>query len=144
MEKLKSKLSDILEKSPLFETLIFAGSVIFSGILTGAFINELTVNNEIQWKNAFKIVPTYLILIYLVILYHYNKFLYNERLEINNFKDDVFLSAYVKKELVPEIVTDFKKNIREGTEVDFKKFDDLIDIKSLMNNQNSGKGQDNT
>ncbi|MEH7033459.1 hypothetical protein V7054_14790 [Priestia megaterium] len=142
MEKLTRKLRDILEKSPLFETLIFAGSVILSGILAGSFVNELTVDNKVHWENAFKILPTYLILIYLVIFYLYSKFLYNERIQIDKFKDDVFLSAYVKKELLPEIVTKFKEDIRGGKEIDFKKFDDLIDIKSIVNNQNNDKGQD--
>lgn len=142
MKTLKYILKKRLEKSPIFETLIFSFSVILSGVLASAFVTELTVDNEVQWENAFKIGPTYFIGFYIVVIYYYNKFLYDERVEINKFKDDFYLLAYMRKELLPDIVMDFKKDIQAGKTPDFKKFDDLIDIKSLMANHKTDKGQD--
>lgn len=141
MSIVKDKLREWRDKSPLFETLVFTGSVIISGILTSSFVTELTVNNKIQWNKAFNIVPTYLILVFIALLYFYNRFLYKEHLKIKDFQDDLYASAYVKREVYPEVVRDLKKSIREGNYENLKKFEDVIDIRELLSS-NKKRGGD--
>ncbi|MBU4639422.1 hypothetical protein [Bacillus toyonensis] len=142
MEKLRNKLEHIIVDSPLIETVIFAASVIVSGVLCGSFVNELTVDNKVQWQNTFKISPTYFILFYLMCVYIYNKFMFNVRRRVKNFASEEFLSAYVKSQLLPEIVADFKKSIRKGESVDYNKFSAIIDIKKIMDGNITDEGKD--
>jgi hypothetical protein len=126
LDDVKNKAKDIILRSPLGKTLTFVGAVIISGILCGAYINELTVNNEVQWVRSLKVAPTYLIIIYCVLLYLYNKALYNEDMAIQNFAEQDFTDAYLKSQYIPEVGSRYRKLIREGKIEELKELDSAL------------------
>lgn len=138
--KFEEKIVRSISNNPFGETVIFTVSVIGSGILCGSFVNSITENNIIQWKESFKVFPTYLILGYLILVYRYNKCLYKEKLEIEKFKDDDFLKALALKELFPEYIAKQKALIKEGNIGEFTNIDDLLGrFKSSV--KNGGEGE---
>lgn len=112
-----NKWKEIKEKiflSPLFKTVSFGFSVIVSGILCGSYVNELTVNNKVEFHRTFEILPTYIILIYLALIYIYLKFLYTAEKNILNFANKEHCVAYTRSQLIPELNNAMKTHIRTG------------------------------
>ncbi|WP_280157465.1 hypothetical protein P5616_010635 [Priestia aryabhattai] len=140
-KSIENKIKKLISESPFFQTITFGSSVIISGILCGAFVNELTVNNKVQWLNAYKVLPTYLIAIYLIIVYWYTKLLYEERTEIMKFADNDYFAAYARRELLLEILLKSRELIRENRTNELTQFKDIIDFESLLNHEKN-KGQD--
>lgn len=68
MNKLKKLLKNIKEY-PEVRTGIFLFSVIISGILSSAFVTEISKNGELIWKDFYKAYTFGGLLVYSIIIY---------------------------------------------------------------------------
>lgn len=123
----KVQLTKKISKSPAIKTGIFIISVILSGVLCSAFITEITLENELHWSMFYTKITFWLIILYCIIVYLYNRFVYKLETDILNFLDDNYCLAYMRKECLPELVEKYKEDVRLG-----KKSKELIDIKKEL------------
>lgn len=101
-------------ESPLIKTIISVFNVLIAGILTGSFVTEIAVNGELQWRDFYKTTIFYLLLLFAVFLYIYQKFLFNYERSILNFMDDDYCKAYMRKEYLPELARKTNELIKSG------------------------------
>ncbi|HDR7586555.1 MULTISPECIES: hypothetical protein [Bacillus] len=100
--------------NPLIKTLIFAGSVVISGVLCSAFVTEITDNGIVRWGNFYKVKSFWLIAVFLIVVFIYNSRLYKEEKKIEKFYNEVYCSAFMKSELLPAIAEYYKQEIQKG------------------------------
>lgn len=122
---------DIIMVKPLFNTLVFAFSVIISGVLCSAFITEITDNGVLIWDEYYKTKSFWLIIVFLIVVFIYNLKFYKNEKDIEKFYNEVYCSAYMKSELLPEMAEYYKKEIKNGNIGQLKEaksvFKDLIE-----------------
>ncbi len=121
------KLKEYILKTPEIKTLIFILSVLLSGILCSAFVAEITINNALDWASFYKASSFWFIIVYSILLYLYNRFIYRFEKNILNFLDDNYCLAYIRRECLPEIVNKYKQDIKSG-----KQPNEFIDIKKEL------------
>ena len=112
-------------RSPILKTITFFLSVILSGVLTNSYISEITKNGKTIWAISFSSLSFRLILVYLVVIFYYNKMLMRYENDLYNFADQEFCKAYLTKELLPQWVKLQKDKIRKG---DLSGLDELPEI----------------
>jgi magnesium-transporting ATPase (P-type) len=117
------KLKQLIKESPGLRTGIFFFSVIISGVLCSAFVGEITQNGKLIWKDFYQTISFWGIMIYVIIIYTYNRFLYIYEKNILRFLDDDYCKAYIVQACLPEIIEKYKEDIRGGKDVN-----EIIDI----------------
>jgi hypothetical protein len=121
------KNAERIAKLPISKTIVFAVSVILSGIFCGTFVTEITVDNSIQWSLFYKTSSFWIILVYLFFIYLYNIFIYKYETNMLNFLDDNYCSAYIIQRCLPELVEKYTSDLKAG-----KSPEDMIDIKKEL------------
>jgi hypothetical protein len=117
------KVKRIIKDSPLIKTVIFFTSVFLSGILASGFVSEITESGKLKWINFYKTTSFYLIIIYLLILYMYNRFLFISETEQKKFLEKDYVQSYIVSECLPELAERYKRDLKDG-----KSQNELIDI----------------
>jgi hypothetical protein len=112
---------------PEVRTGIFILSVLLSGILCSGFITEITVNGKLEWFTFYKTTTFWLLCVYTILLYMYNRFIYLHEKNILKFLDDDYCKAYIINQCLPEITERYKKDIKDG-----KQLTELIDIRAEL------------
>lgn len=110
-----NKLSSLFLKHPIAKTLVFAVSVVLSGILASAFVTEINHEDGLHWLEFYKTISFWLIIIYLVFVGLYNYFIYQVDVSIEKFMDKAYSRAYVFNACLPEFVEKCKEEIKAGT-----------------------------
>lgn len=105
----------LVKTSPKFKTLIFVFSVVISGVLSGGFINEITTNGKVAWNTFYKSTCFYLLDIYCFLAFIYYRFVYNEEVRTENFMDEDYCKAYMRKEAIPELARKYKEELKKGS-----------------------------
>lgn len=117
--------------NPLIKTLVFAFSVILSGVLCSAFVTEITDNGALEWGNFNKAKSFWLIIGFIILVFFYNLKFYKNEKNIEKFYNEVYCSAYMKSELLPEMAEFYKREIKKGNLGQLKEaksvFKDLIE-----------------
>lgn len=65
-----SKIKGFFIKKPIAKTIVFAISVVLSGILASAFVTEITYPDGLHWSEFYKKWSFWLIVIYLIKVSH--------------------------------------------------------------------------
>ena len=112
---------------PEVRTGIFILSVLLSGILCSGFITEITVNGKLEWFTFYRTTTFWLLCVYTILLYMYNRFIYLHEKNILKFLDDDYCKAYIINQCLPEITERYKKDIKDG-----KQLTELIDIRAEL------------
>lgn len=113
--------------TPLGKTIVFVSSVIISGILCGTFVTEITVNGTLYWKKFNSTISFYLLVLYVVILYLYNRFIYVREKDIFNFLDEDYCKAYIRSRSLPAMMLRFESIIENG-----QNSSELIEIQNQL------------
>lgn len=71
--------------TPSGKTIIFVLSVIVSGILSGSFVTQITIEGKLVWKLFYKTLSFYLVVLYIIALYFYNKYIYVQEKDVMEF-----------------------------------------------------------
>jgi len=112
---------------PEVRTGIFILSVLLSGILCSGFITEITVNGKLEWSSFYQTTTFWILCVYTILLYLYNRFIYLHEKNILKFLDDDYCKAYIINQCLPEITERYKKDIKDG-----KQLTELIDIRAEL------------
>lgn len=115
---IRDKFKTWLLESPLAKTFAFIVSVIISGILSGAFVSEITYNGVINWRNFYKAKSFYILIFFSIIVYLYIRYIYEEDIKIKKFIDKRYCKAYLRSQCLPEIAKKYKEIIRQGVKSD--------------------------
>ncbi len=121
-------LKEKLQTSPLFKTFVGVFSIVIFGILSGAFIAEITINGKIEWGSFYKATSFYLLLFCCLLMYFYFRLQFNFEESIEKFKDDEYCKAYMRKQCLPEMAKKTNKLIKKGR--------DKNQLKDLMSDLN--------
>jgi len=121
------KIIEHIAKTPEIKTIVFVLSVILSGILCSAFVTEITINGKLHWIDFYKTGSFWVIIIYSVVIYFYNKIVYKYEKNMLNFLDDDYCLAYIRQQCLPELVVKYKTDLKSG-----KLPKDIIDIKKEL------------
>jgi len=113
--------------TPVGKTIIFVASVILSGILCSAFVTEITGQGKLRWTYFYKSYSFYAIIIYIIILYFYNKFIYVKEKDIMMFLDQDYCKAYIKSRSLPAMMTKYEEMINQG-----QTSNELVEIQSQL------------
>lgn len=109
-----SDLKSIIIESPGWRTFFAFILPIMAGILSGAFVTEITQNSEILWKEFYNAKSFYGLLILSLCMYTYNKQSYLHEKQISLFQDADYCTAYMRSKCLPEAAERYKKLIRSG------------------------------
>ena len=121
------KIKESILNSPGIKTIIFVLLVMLSGILCSAFVFEISTESGLIWNQFYTKKTFWMIVIYTVVVYFYNKLLYFHEKNVLKFLDDDYCLAYIRKECLPEIVNKYKEDIKSG-----KQPKEFIDIKKEL------------
>ena len=93
---------------------------ILTGLVSGALINEITIDNKVRWMLSFGKINLYILLALAALNYIYYMYIYKVEAEILKFSDGVFCLAYVRSQLLPDAVEAAKVRIRNGDTAEFE------------------------
>lgn len=87
---------------------------IFTGILSGLFVAEISSATALNWTKFYHAKSFYGLLLIVVIIYFYNRALYNHETSITRFSDTDYCLAYMRSKCLPEAAEKYKEQIRKG------------------------------
>ncbi|EDZ61421.1 hypothetical protein SMGD1_2528 [Sulfurimonas gotlandica GD1] len=104
----------IITESPAWKTFFSSVLPIITGILSGIFVIEITIDGVIAWSSFFKATSFYVLVFVAICMYFYNKAIYLFENEISKFSDDEYCTAYIRSKCLPEAAEKYKTLIRNG------------------------------
>lgn len=107
-------IKETFVESPLWRTIFSFILPIITGILSGTFVTEITINGVITWSLFFKTNSFYALVFVAFCMYFYNKAVYLFENEVSKFSDADYCTAYVRSKCLPEAAERYKKSIRNG------------------------------
>ena len=125
-----TRMFDYIVKTPAIKTLIFGISTIVSGVLSGAFIYEITLTGFLNWKFFYRTKSLYLIFSWLLMIYVYSHILYKKEVDVLRFKDDAYCKAYIRSQCLPAIAARYRYAVEIGNTSELK--DITSEIKRIM------------
>ena len=114
MDKLKDWFNRCVLDSPGCKTFFGIILPIFTGVLSGLLIAELSTSTEINWKLLTKAKSFYGLVALIYIIYKYNRAIYDREKEVERFLDSDYCIAYMRSQCLPEAAEQFKRQIRDG------------------------------
>jgi len=118
-----NKIKKSIKEYPEIRTGIFIFSVLISGILCSAFVTEISLNGKLIWKSFYKAYTFWGLILYSILIYLYNRFIYKFEKNMMNFLDDDYCKAYIVQSCLPELIDKYKNDLKSG-----KVGGELIDI----------------
>jgi|SRR3989344_5568148 len=123
-----SNLKEKLEKSALLKTIIGIFSLVVFSILSGAFITEITHDGSLDWSFFYKTKSFYILIACCILMYFYFKFIFFIDQSVEQFMDDEYCKAYMRKQCLPEVAKKVNGLIKKG-----KSTDEVRNIMSDLN-----------
>ena len=114
------KLKNLVLNSPELKTLFSVVVPIITGILSGTFIIEITMENDLDWMSFYKANSFYGLLVMVLLIYWYNRIVYQREKTVNRFLDKEYCVAYMRSECLPEAAERYKVLIKNGDGGEFK------------------------
>jgi hypothetical protein len=96
---------------PLAKTIVFGVSVILSGVLCSAFVAEITTKEGLIWGDFYKKWTFWFIVLYLIIVFYYNVFIYRAEKSVEKFMDANYSKAYIIRSCMQDIVEKAKVEV---------------------------------
>ena len=118
-----NKIKKSIKEYPEIRTGIFIFSVLISGILCSAFVTEISLHGKLIWKSFYKAYTFWGLILYSILIYLYNRFIYKFEKNMMNFLDDDYCRAYIVQSCLPELINKYKNDLKSG-----KEGGELIDI----------------
>lgn len=126
----KNEFIEKLNQSPLFRTIVGIVSLVVFGVLCGSFIFEITREGNLNWSYFYKAKSFYAILLSCFLVYLYYRFIFKDgEIKVNDFKDDDYCKAYMRREFLPELARKGRELIK--SETDTKKIKKIIEDLNL-------------
>lgn len=127
MAMIENKLSAFILTHPAVKTIVFAFSVLLSGVLTSAFVFEISTETGLKWDEFYTKDTFWYIVVYLLFVGIYNYYIYQVDSSVELFMDKEYSRAYVFKACMPEFVEKCKEEITNGTGIEgVKRLNDFL------------------
>jgi len=107
--------------SPTWRAVFFLLSTVFSGVLSGAFIAEITINGKLVWRGFYTAASFWALGGLSVLLYAYQRALLHREGHVSRFSDKEYCLAYMRAQCLPEAAQRYKELIRKGDGGEFEK-----------------------
>lgn len=98
--------------------------------MAGLFVCEITLSGIIEWKVFYKAKSFRYILLWLLLVYLYNSFLYRKETDILKFKDEDYCKAYIRSQCLPAVAARYRNAVRSGNTSELR--DIASEIKRIM------------
>ncbi len=108
------ELKENIVESPTWRTVFSFVIPLVTGVLSGAFVTEITVNGVITWGLFYKANSFYGLIALSLCMYWYNKAVYLFEKQVSKFSDADYCTAYVRSKCLPEAADRYRQLIREG------------------------------
>lgn len=125
VEPIKEKIL----RSPLFKTLVGVFSLVVFSVLSSTFTIEITKDGVLNWTLITQSISFYVLLVLVILMYFYFRFLYSSEKSIKDYMDDKYCKAYMRKECLPEIAKKANRLIKSGK--DSQEIKNIIDDLNL-------------
>jgi len=110
----RQKLAVWIIASPGVKTLVAVADAMLSGVLSGAFISEISTPIGLDWGSFYRKWSFYGLLILTVLTYFYHKTVYGCETDILRFADDEYCLAYMRSLCLPAAAERYNEMIRRG------------------------------
>ncbi len=111
-------LKRLISESPAIKACLAIFSLILVAVLSGAFVAEITIDGKLRFGHFYRAISFYLLLGAAFLIYLYYKVLHVNPRDIENFKDDEFCKAYIRKECLPAAANKINKMIEGGKSIE--------------------------
>lgn len=101
-------------ESPGWKTFFAVVIPAIVGVLSGAFVSEISSSGVLDWSLTLKAKSFYGLLAIAVLSYIYYRELYLYEQEVVRFLDDDYCRAYMRSKCLPEAAERYKESIRTG------------------------------
>ena len=85
-----------------------------AGVVTGAFVNDITTPNGVIWSTFYRVKSFYFLLAFLLAQTLYQRSLYAFEIVIERFSDAEYCMAYMRSQCLPEAAEKYRELIRRG------------------------------
>ena len=113
-------LRNKLYSSPSARTAASIVSAVGIGVFSNTLVAEITTPAGIKWSSFYSTVSFYVVVLFSVLIFLYNRWLYLYESDIQNFRDIEFCIAYARSRLLPEQIERYRQQIRDGNMGDFQ------------------------
>lgn len=86
-----------------------------SGVVCGAFVNEITTASGLAWSSFYQKTSFYGLVLLGIFLVIFNRSVYARDRDVTRFADVDYCRAYMRSQLLPELADRYKKDIRTGS-----------------------------
>jgi len=101
-------------ESPGWKTFFAVVIPAIVGVLSGAFVTEISSSGVLDWSLTLKAKSFYGLLVIAILSYIYYRELYLYEREVVRFLDDDYCRAYMRSKCLPEAAERYKESIRTG------------------------------
>jgi len=100
--------------SPEWKTFFSVVFPIAIGVISGAYVNEITTPDGVKWMRSWNLPTFYLLIAATALMVVFHRTLYLHDISIDKFRDDQFCLAYVRSKCLPEAAERYREMIRSG------------------------------
>jgi uncharacterized membrane protein len=119
-------INEHIIESPFWRTVFSFLIPVLTGIFSGAFVTEITVNGIVNWEIFYTTNSFYALLVTTICMYLYNKEVYLFEKQVSKFSDTEYCTAYIRSKCLPEAAEKYKQLIRSGNGGELKQAMDEI------------------
>lgn len=109
-----SRFKAYILQSPEWKTLFSVVFPIAIGVISGAYVNEITTPEGVKWARSFILPSFYLLITATILMVVFHRVVYLHETSVDKFRDDQFCMAYVRSKCLPEAAERYKQLIRSG------------------------------
>ena len=110
----RQKLKDILLEAPLARAVFQVMSNVLVAVFSGAFVFQISTSTGLDWSQFYKQSSFYGLIITTIVIYWYNRALYQIDKDVLKFADSKYCIAYVRSKCLPEAAERYRAAIRSG------------------------------
>ena len=114
------KLYNITQK-PIIKALISIIVPLVFGIISGIYVNSITVDGEVKILLSYKHLSFYILLFLIILELIYYSGIYKYEKSNSFFGDDAYCEAYMRSQLIPALAEKYKNDIQNGNITEFAK-----------------------
>jgi hypothetical protein len=100
--------------SPGWKTFFSVVFPIAIGVISGAYVNEITTSDGVKWARSWSSTSFYLLIAAAIIMVIFHRAVYLHETSVDKFRDDQFCMAYVRSKCLPEAAERYRELIRSG------------------------------
>lgn len=101
-------------QSPALKTFFSALSLVATGVLASAFVVEINTPTGLVWSNFYRAKSFYGLFVLFLLLFFYNRALYEFETDVDRFLDKDYCTAYMRSQCLPEAAERYRQAIRTG------------------------------